>query len=141
MHWFLKTFILPLLDALRPAVIVEVGVELGTVTGPLLAWAQDEAVLHSIDPSPKLEVDELLALHPERLRFHRAPSLEVLSSIADVDLALIDGDHNWYTVINELRQLTQRADDDGRQPPVILLHDIGWPYGRRDLYYDPDTIP
>ena len=23
----------------------------------------------------------------------------------------------------------------------MLLHDIGWPYGRRDLYYDPDSIP
>ena len=22
-----------------------------------------------------------------------------------------------------------------------MLHDIGWPYGRRDLYYDPETIP
>ncbi len=142
MHWFLKTFILPLLGALRPAVIVEVGVELGTVTEPLLDWAQAHgAVLHSIDPSPKLEVDELLAAHAERLRFHRAPSLEALSGIAGIDLALIDGDHNWYTVINELRLLAQRAEQDRRRPPVILLHDIGWPYGRRDLYYDPETIP
>ena len=23
----------------------------------------------------------------------------------------------------------------------MILHDVGWPYGRRDLYYDPDTIP
>jgi GT2 family glycosyltransferase/glycosyltransferase involved in cell wall biosynthesis len=142
MHWFLKIFILPLLDALRPAVIVEVGVELGTVTRPLLAWAEaNEAVLHSIDPNPKLEVDELLAEHPESLRFHRAPSLEILSGIEGVDLALVDGDHNWYTVVNELRQLAGQAERSGRNPPVILLHDIGWPYGRRDLYYDPETVP
>jgi GT2 family glycosyltransferase len=142
MHWFLKTFIIPLLDALRPGVIVEVGVELGTVTGPLLEWARaHEALVHSIDPNPKLEVDELLAEHPEHLRFHRAPSLEVLSEIAAVELALIDGDHNWYTVVNELRQLEQRAIADGRCPPAVLLHDIGWPYGRRDLYYDPESIP
>jgi hypothetical protein len=25
--------------------------------------------------------------------------------------------------------------------PLILAHDAGWPYGRRDLYYDPKTIP
>ena len=142
MHWFLKIFILPLLDALRPGVVVEVGVELGTVTEPLLAWAEaNDAVLHSIDPNPKLEVDELLSRHPESLRFHRARSLEILPDIEGVDLALIDGDHNWYTVINELRQLTRRAYEDGRRPPVILLHDIGWPYGRRDLYYDPETVP
>jgi GT2 family glycosyltransferase len=143
MHWFLKTFIVPLLDALRPAVIVEVGVELGTVTKPLLEWsrANGGAVVHSIDPSPKLEVDALLAEYGELLRFHRIRSLEVLSEIEGVDLALIDGDHNWYTVINELRELERRARSDGRPPPVILLHDIGWPYGRRDLYYDPQSIP
>jgi GT2 family glycosyltransferase len=143
MHWFLKTFIVPLLDALRPAVIVEVGVELGTVTKPLLEWsrANSGAVVHSIDPSPKLEVDALLAEYGELLHFHRIRSLEVLSQIEDVDLALIDGDHNWYTVINELRELELRARADGRSAPVILLHDIGWPYGRRDLYYDPQSIP
>jgi|HubBroStandDraft_6_1064221.scaffolds.fasta_scaffold06201_3 GT2 family glycosyltransferase/glycosyltransferase involved in cell wall biosynthesis len=142
MHWYLKLLILPLLDALNPRRIVEVGVELGTVTVPLLRWAQEhDASVHAIDPDPNLNVDRLLAEHGERLRFHRATSLEVLAEIADVDLALIDGDHNWYTVINELRALEARAREDGREPPVILLHDVGWPYGRRDLYYDPSAIP
>ena len=55
--------------------------------------------------------------------------------------ALIDGDHNWYTVVNELRMLRDNARA-GREPlPVLILHDVGWPYGRRDLYYDPSTIP
>jgi GT2 family glycosyltransferase/glycosyltransferase involved in cell wall biosynthesis len=142
MHWFLKLLIQPLLEALRPRTIVEVGVEVGTVTGPLLRWADEhDAVLHAIDPDPTLNVDRLVAEHGERLCFHRAKSLEVLAEIAGVDLALVDGDHNWYTVINELRALEDRAREDGREPPVILLHDVGWPYGRRDLYYDPDAIP
>ncbi len=142
MHWFLKLLIYPLLEALRPRMIVEVGVEVGTVTGPLLRWAREhDAVVHAIDPDPTLNVDRLTAEYGERLRFHRAKSLEVLAEIADVDLALIDGDHNWYTVINELRALEARAREDGREPPAILLHDVGWPYGRRDLYYDPSAIP
>jgi GT2 family glycosyltransferase/glycosyltransferase involved in cell wall biosynthesis len=142
MHWFLKLLIQPLLDALRPRVIVEVGVEVGTVTGPLLRWAQEhDAVVHAIDPDPTLNVDRLVAEHGERLNFHRSKSLDVLGAIAGVDLALIDGDHNWYTVINELRALERRAREDGNEPPVILLHDVGWPYGRRDLYYDPTAIP
>jgi GT2 family glycosyltransferase len=142
LHWFLKLFILPLLDALQPQVIVEVGVEVGAVTGPLLEWARDsDALLHSIDPDPNLNVDGLIAEYGDRWRFHRLKSLEVLGSIEEVDLALIDGDHNWYTVINELRALEQRAVEDERDQPVILLHDIGWPYGRRDLYYDPPSIP
>ncbi len=142
MHWFLKLLIYPLLDALRPQTIVEVGVEVGTVTGPLLEWARaNGAVVHAIDPDPTLNVDRLAAEHGEQLRFHRCKSLEVLGRIAAVDLALIDGDHNWYTVINELRALESRAREDGREPPVMLLHDVGWPYGRRDLYYDPEGIP
>ncbi|HTD58869.1 MAG TPA: class I SAM-dependent methyltransferase, partial [Solirubrobacteraceae bacterium] len=133
MHWFLKLIILPLLDALDPRVIVEVGVEVGAVTRPLLAWAQEhDALLHSIDPDPNLNVDELVAEYGERLRFHRARSLDVLDQIESVDVALIDGDHNWYTVINELRMLERRAADNGRCPPLVVLHDVGWPYGRRD---------
>jgi GT2 family glycosyltransferase/glycosyltransferase involved in cell wall biosynthesis len=142
MHWFLKLLIHPLLEAIRPRTIVEVGVELGTVTVPLLRWAEGNgAIVHAIDPDPTLNVDRTIAEHGERLRFHRAKSLETLGEIEDVDLALIDGDHNWYTVINELRTLERRAGEQGREPPVILLHDVGWPYGRRDLYYDPESIP
>jgi GT2 family glycosyltransferase/glycosyltransferase involved in cell wall biosynthesis len=142
MHWFLKLVILPLLDALDPKVIVEVGVEVGAVTRPLLAWAQEhDALLHCIDPDPNLNVDELLAEYGERLQFHREKSLSVLGELSAVDVALIDGDHNWYTVINELRALEQRAAEDERPAPLVLVHDIGWPYGRRDLYYDPQGIP
>ncbi|HEY7961909.1 MAG TPA: glycosyltransferase [Solirubrobacteraceae bacterium] len=138
----MKLLIQPLLQALRPTTIVEVGVEVGAVTGPLLRWAQENAaVVHAIDPDPTLNVDRLQAEYGEHLRFHRRKSLDVLTEIAAVDLALVDGDHNWYTVINELRALEHRAREDGREPPVILLHDVGWPYGRRDLYYDPQAIP
>lgn len=142
MHWFLKLLIYPLLEAIRPGTIVEVGVEVGAVTGPLLRWAQaNGAVVHAIDPDPTLSVERLEARYGEQLRFHRRKSLEVLEDIAAVDVALIDGDHNWYTVINELRALERRAGEEGREPPVMLLHDVGWPYGRRDLYYDPRAIP
>ena len=142
MHWYLKLLINPLLEALGPKTIVEIGVEVGAVSGPLLRWAQaNGAIVHAIDPDPTLSVDRLHAEYGEQLHFHRCKSLAVLDAITDVDLALIDGDHNWYTVINELRALERRASEDGREPPVMLLHDVGWPYGRRDLFYDPEAIP
>ena len=25
--------------------------------------------------------------------------------------------------------------------PLVFLHDIGWPYDRRDMYYNPSNIP
>jgi hypothetical protein len=142
MHWFLKPFIFPLLEALSPRVIVAVGADIGGVSDPLLVWAQENgAILHTIDPDPALSVERLTEQHPEHLFFHRARSLEVLGELAGVDVALLDGDHNWYTVINELRMLECRAREDGREAPVILLHEVGWPYGRRDSYADPEAIP
>jgi hypothetical protein len=142
MHRFLKLLILPLLDALTPRVIVEVGAGQGALTGPLLGWvAEHGAILYAIDPHPAMGLERLVAEHGEHLRLHRSSSLDVLGAIADVELAFIDGDHNWYTVINELRALERRAHEDGRDPPVILVHEIGWPYGRRDAYHDPEAIP
>ncbi len=35
----------------------------------------------------------------------------------------------------------ERPQDAGTPLPVLILHDVGWPYGRRDLYYTPETIP
>jgi glycosyltransferase involved in cell wall biosynthesis len=73
--------------------------------------------------------------------FHGTTSLRALQELGGADAVLIDGDHNWYTVFNELK-LIERWRRDLSQPfPLVLLHDIGWPYGRRDLYYDPQSIP
>lgn len=142
MRWFWHSFIVHLLEALRPRVVIEIGAERGDVTRPLLTWADaNGARIHVIDPAPRFDVSELAAQHPGSLRFHRARSLRVLPRIARPDLALIDGDHNWHTVIGELRQLERRARRDRRSPPVILLHDVEWPYARRDLYYDPEAVP
>ena len=57
------------------------------------------------------------------------------------DVVLLDGDHNWYTVDHELRQIEQSARACALPLPVVACHDVGWPYGRRDLYYDPATVP
>ena len=54
---------------------------------------------------------------------------------------LLDGDHNWFTVHRELELIAGRADADGAPLPLVIAHDVGWPYGRRDMYYDPESIP
>jgi hypothetical protein len=33
------------------------------------------------------------------------------------------------------------AQAHGTTTPLALCHDVCWPYGRRDLYYEPDAIP
>ena len=52
----------------------------------------------------------------------------------------MDGDHNYYTVLNESKRIAERMNKSGR-PFLALYHDVGWPWARRDLYYDPARIP
>ncbi len=66
-------------------------------------------------------------------------SLNVIKDIKDADCFLIDGDHNWYTVYNELKAIYETYGEE--RFPLVFFHDILWPYDRRDLYYCPDNIP
>lgn len=52
-------------------------------------------------------------------------------------MVLIDGNHNWYTVFEELRLVERQS----ARWPLTLLHDIAWPYGRRDMYDTPTAVP
>jgi len=67
-------------------------------------------------------------------------SLEVLPKLTSpFDCILIDGDHNWYTVYHELNVI--REKNLLRTGGLIFFHDVDWPWARRDMYYQPDTIP
>jgi hypothetical protein len=69
-----------------------------------------------------------------------AASLDAMPDCTDVDAWVIDGDHNYYTVLNELRIADANAERDGK-PLLALMHDVSWPCARRDFYYAPDRIP
>lgn len=139
---FWETVVNPVLEALQPRSIVEIGSDKGHNTQNLLEFCQRTgAKLHVIDPSPEYNVSEWEEEYGEHAVFHQALSLNALSRIDEMDVVLVDGDHNWYTVFNELKLIEQRCTDLSRPFPLVMLHDIGWPYGRRDLYYDPENIP
>jgi hypothetical protein len=69
--------------------------------------------------------------------FHKIPSLDVLERLP-ADVYLLDGDHNWYTLYNELKLIFENFRE---KKPAILFHDVAWPYHRRDMYSAPDVIP
>ena len=142
MHQLWDTIVEPVLEALQPKTLVEIGSDQGFNTRNLLEFCQQhDAVLHVIDPLPKYDVVAWQEQYGKHLVFHKALSLDALPTIDRFDAVLIDGDHNWYTVFNELKLIEDRCKDSSRDFPLVMLHDIGWPYGRRDLYYDPETIP
>lgn len=130
---------LPVLDAAAPASVVEVGAYAGDVTRIVLDWARSSgAKVISIDPDPQ---EALVALAEDNaaLELVRATSLEALAQLPRADAVIIDGDHNYYTVSEELRLIDERTGEGGL--PLLLCHDVCWPHARRDSYYAPDTIP
>jgi cephalosporin hydroxylase len=131
----------PVLHAAHARRVVEIGALRGETTVRMLDDLGPDVELHVIDPEPAFDPVEHERRFPGRYRFHRGLSLDVLPTLGALDAALIDGDHNWYTVYNELRLLADGARRHGTQLPLLFLHDVLWPYGRRDLYYAPERIP
>jgi len=97
------------------------------------------AHLTLIDPCIDRDLESKYADEP-RVTVIKDISLQALPYLRDeFDAIMIDGDHNWYTVFNELTLVEEHRllAKDG----VVFFHDVEWPYGRRDMYYQPGLIP
>jgi hypothetical protein len=128
------------LDLANVREIVEIGAEFGGMSSLLADYAAaHEGRLTSVDPCPKQEFTDWAAAHPE-VRHIAEASLEAFAELEQVDAWVIDGDHNWYTVYNELKRVDAICVRDGK-PLLAFLHDVAWPWARRDLYYAPERIP
>jgi GT2 family glycosyltransferase len=131
----------PLLAAISPSVVVEVGSDAGHQSVLLATFcAERSAQFHIVDPAPAYDPKDFLPTLDGSPILHSRLSVDALPQIEAPSAVLIDGDHNYYTVRRELEILGERPGSDGVFP-LVLLHDVAWPYGRRDLYYDPATIP
>lgn len=131
--------LLACLDAVSATSIIEVGAYAGGLTRLLADWAGPaDARVIAIDPAPQAPLATLADQHPA-VELQRSASLEALARIPLPDVLVIDGDHNYYTVREELRIVRERATDS--ELPLVLLHDVCWPHGRRDDYFDPRAIP
>jgi hypothetical protein len=126
------------LEAAAPASVIEVGAFRGELTAELLRWASTSgARVVAIDPTPEPELAALDEGHLE-LELIRETSHGALREAPPTDAVIIDGDHNYYTVSEELRLIGERS---GEGFPLVMFHDVAWPHGRRDAYYDPERIP
>jgi hypothetical protein len=135
----LAELFVPCLDAVGARSVIEVGAYAGDLTRLLLDWAATAgAHVVAIDPMPQPELVQLDDERPD-LALVRETSLEALEHLEVPDVVIIDGDHNYYTVSEELRLIGERAPGDAL--PLLLFHDVGWPHGRRDAYYVPEVIP
>ena len=142
MKYFVIRYIAPFARRWGWKTFCEIGASFGVSTDELLKLPRVAYTI--IDPC--FDEDLEAKYHGDRrVTVFRMNSLDALASpdllrtAAPFDCILIDGDHNWYTVFNELRLI--REHGLLRPGGVIFLHDVGHPWARRDLYYQPDTIP
>ena len=129
------------LDAVGARTVLEVGAYAGDLTRVLVDWARDGAALvQAIDPVPQPGLVALAQAHPE-LELIRETSLDALPRLELAEAIVIDGDHNYHTVSEELRLIGERAAQAASALPLLFLHDVCWPHGRRDDYFDVSQIP
>jgi hypothetical protein len=132
-----------ILEALKLAdarKIVEIGAEYGGMSAQLAEHCRARGgQFTTVDPAPKREFHGWLAANPD-VRHLAKTSLDAFAELGEVDGWIVDGDHNWFTVYHELKQIEAVSRRDGK-PVLVVLHDVGWPCGRRDAYYAPDRIP
>ena len=135
----LAEILFPCLEAVEAKLVLEVGAYRGQLTRELLAWAAKEgARVTAVDPDPPPELLKLGEEHPE-LELVLETSHDALRRLSLPDAAIIDGDHNYYTLSEELRLIGEKAP--GADLPLLMFHDVGWPHARRDTYCAPERIP
>jgi SAM-dependent methyltransferase len=129
----------PCLEAAGARSVLEIGAYKGELTAELLAWAESTgAEIAAVDPQPEPALLELARQNPE-LELLRQTSHEVLAERALPDAIVLDGDHNYFTLSEELRLIAARSPSGGI--PLLMFHDVYWPHARRDSYYAPERIP
>jgi hypothetical protein len=137
MKYFFDLVLRPFIIENRYEIICEIGAKNGDNTDKLLKI--DSVDLTIIDTCLSAGLYAKYGSN-KRVKILKGLSVEWLSkTTGKFDCILIDGDHNWYTVLNELRIIEE--NDLLKAGGTIFLHDVCWPYGRRDLYYNPESIP
>lgn len=130
------------LDLAGAGSVMEVGAYAGDLTRLLLLWARESgAQIVAIDPSPQPELEELEREHQELTLIRETSLISLARDEPLPDAVILDGDHNHYTVEAELRLIDERTRALQNRFPLVLLHDVLWPHGRRDDYFDPEQVP
>ncbi len=141
MNRYWSTLIEPICDLVQPKSIAEIGAAAGLNTKSILEYCQRVgAHAHVIDPEPIGNHDEIRRLIDTVATVYETTSHAALPGIKS-EIYIVDGDHNWFTVYHDMRLIEANFDPRAESMPIIIAHDVGWPYARRDMYYAADRVP
>lgn len=130
--------ILKTIDAKR---IVQIGASMGKHTEELLHWVEaQQGELDCIDTYFWDDKIENIIATSSCSRLYLDNSLDVLPTLPAADAYIIDGDHNYYTVLNELK-MAWELNSKAKKPFIAFVRGVSWPFEKRDAYYNPSAIP
>jgi Methyltransferase domain len=140
-----------ILAQLRPRLAIEIGTAEGGSLARIASYSEE---VHSID----LTHEPMVVTQPEHVVLHTGSSRQVLPELLTefagagraVDFALVDGDHSYDGVANDLRTLLQSPTT---RRSVIVVHDsmnaevragiesVGLDDYEQIVYYELDFVP
>lgn len=134
-------YIEPFMRTLAPRRVMLVGAEPGDISLDLLAYCRETGCRADIiDPANSTELRAALQAYAEAHTFHTASGVKAIRAAEHPDLVLLGGDPNWSSVTNELNLLRRLSAERSQDFPCVLARQIGWPYGRRDMYARPELV-
>ncbi|MDQ1747660.1 MAG: hypothetical protein QOD07_1923 [Frankiaceae bacterium] len=121
--------------------VVEIGSESGEMSVRLAtAAARRGGSLYVVEPAPS-ELLRAFAAEHSNVVVVEGYSPEALAGLPPAGLYVVDGDHNYVTVRGEVEAIFAASSQGGPRGAIAVMHDVGWPSGRRDQYYAPDRLP
>lgn len=118
--------------------VVEIGSESGEMSVRLAVAAERRGgSLYVVEPEPSDLLRAFAAEH-RNVRIVEGYSPDALAGLPPAGLYVVDGDHNYVTVRGEVEAIFAETSP---RDTIAVMHDVGWPSGRRDQYYAPDRLP
>lgn len=122
--------------------VLEVGVDKGTTLIPIVAWLarnREKFVAVGIDVLPQESVSLMLMnldCRGEQLVYYlEKNSLEFMPDLVGrnvkFDVVLLDGDHNYHTVSNEMKHLEPLLHEHS----IVVIDDYDGRWSEKDLWY------
>jgi predicted O-methyltransferase YrrM len=119
-------------------IVLEIGIETGIVTDLVVKYLDDKYdrfTYYGIDIYIRDSIYKLLYNYKQKINLIEKSSLDALPELIAkgfrFDLLLVDGDHNYHTVSNELKLINNLITDYS----IIIIDDYIGPYDTNDHWY------
>lgn len=131
-----RSILFPLIERVSKKGVVEIGGYQGNHLKELNSLSKQLGVkLHSVDPNNKVNDDKLDEEYSNVKFYNMTSKRYLLEHKKDLDVYIIDGDHNYETVSFELEILLNDPCVN-----LIVLHDTSWPCRRVDTFYSKEEM-